>query len=54
MTLSPCAVAAVIAKLKWCVSELKLVIVEDSETASDLQKVIDKVEEAITVIQLQR
>jgi hypothetical protein len=52
--LSPCAIEAVVAKLKWCVSELKLVIVEDSETARDLQSVIDKIQEAITVIQLQR
>jgi hypothetical protein len=39
--LSPCAIEAVIAKLKWAENELKLVIVEDPETEKDLQGVID-------------
>ena len=52
--ISPQASEAVIAKLRWAVSELKLVIVDDPETAAGLQAVIDKIEEAITVIQHQR
>jgi hypothetical protein len=52
--LSPCAVEAIIAKLKWAESELKLVIVDDPETAADLQSVIKKIQEAITLIQRQR
>jgi hypothetical protein len=52
--LSPCAVEAVIAKLKWAEDELKLVIVDDPETAADLRSVIDKIQEAIKIIQLQK
>jgi hypothetical protein len=43
--------AAVIAKLKWATAELQLVIIEDSETASDLQSVIETIQEAILQLQ---
>jgi hypothetical protein len=49
--LSPCAIEAIIAKLKWAESELKLVIIEDSETAKDLQSVIETIQEAILQLQ---
>jgi hypothetical protein len=43
--------AAVIAKLRWAAAELQLVIIEDSETASDLQSVIETLQEAILQLQ---
>jgi hypothetical protein len=49
--LSPCAIEATIGKLKWAEAELQLVIIEDSETASDLQSVIEPLQEAILQLQ---
>jgi hypothetical protein len=45
--LSAAELAAVLAKLRWAVAELNLVIVEDGETADDLRRVIETLQEAI-------
>jgi hypothetical protein len=51
--LSAAELAAVLAKLRWAVAELNLVIVEDGETADDLRRVIETLQEAILQLQLQ-
>ncbi len=54
MMLSPVAIDAIVAKLRFAIYELKMVLVEDGEAAADLQSIIDRLEEAVMIIQLQR
>jgi hypothetical protein len=50
--LSPAAIEAIIAKLKWAEAELQLVMGEmDREAASDLRSVIETLHEAILQLQ---